>query len=124
MTQWPWKKAGEGIAAMVKAGADLSAKDDEGKTPLHYLAGLGQKSPMFFIHGIGEVFSATNVNIDARDNHGDTPLHIAVRTGTGDVFKWLVGRGANLDATNNAGETPRMLATRNQSFLDRFGGKK
>jgi ankyrin repeat protein len=112
--QWPWEEAGECVGILVKAGADLSAKDDQGKTPLHYLAALGNQQPMFFIHGVGDVFVAAKVDFNVRDNDGNTPLLIAAKTGTHDVFNWLVKQGANLDATNNAGETPRLLAARNR----------
>ena len=111
--EWPWDSAGENLQRLAEAGADLSAKDNEGKTPLHYLAALGSQSPMFFIHGVGDTFIAAKVNLDECDNDGDTPLMIAAKTGTPDVFEWLVKQGADLDATNKAGETPRMLALKN-----------
>jgi ankyrin repeat protein len=111
--KWPWSEAADCVGMLVKAGADLSAKDDHGKTPLHYLAALGNQQPMFFMRGIGDVFVAAKVDFEARNNDGDTPLLIAAKTGTHDVFDWLVQQGANLDATNNAGETPRILSARN-----------
>jgi ankyrin repeat protein len=108
--KWPWDGVGGCIDILAEAGANLSAKDDQGKAPLHYLAALGNQSPMFFIRGIGDTFILAKADINARDNDGDTPLHIAARTGTHDVFDWLVKQGADMDATNNAGETPRQLA--------------
>jgi ankyrin repeat protein len=111
--QWPWEGAADCVGILVKAGADLAAKDDQGKTPLHYLAALGDKKPLFFMHGIDDIFVAAKVEFDARDNDGNTPLLIAAKTGTHDVFDWLLKQGANLDATNNAGETPRILSARN-----------
>ena len=108
--KWPWSDAGECIQLLVGAGGDLSAKDADGKTPLHYLAGLGSQNPTFFIHNIGNMLLTAKVDILARDNEGNTPLHIAARTGTQDVFAWLVKQGAGLDETNRNGETPRLLA--------------
>ena len=116
--KFPWSDAGECIDMLVAAGEDLSAKDDQGKTPLHYLAALGSQSPMFFIRGIGDTFVSAKVDFNARDNDGDTPLHIAVRTGTRDVYDWLLEHGADLDATNNAGETPRQMAIHSTSVLN------
>jgi len=111
--KWPWTESAECMDMLVKAGADLSAKDDEGKTPLHCLAALGNQQPLFFMRGIADIFVAAKVDFDARDNDGNTPMLIAAKTGTHEVFDWLLKQGANLDATNNAGETPRILSARN-----------
>jgi ankyrin repeat protein len=91
----------ECIPMIAKAGADLSAKDNEGKTPLHYLAAYG---------GPCDIFATGKVDLNARDNDADTPSHIAAKSGRGDVFNWLAQHGADLNATNKAGETPRLLA--------------
>jgi ankyrin repeat protein len=116
---WPWDGAAECVALLVKAGANLSVRDDQGKNPLHYLAALGGQSPMFFMRGIGETFTAAKVSLETRDNDGNTPLLIAAKTGTHDVYNWLVDHGANLDATNNAGESPRVLSARNPDPFSR-----
>jgi ankyrin repeat protein len=115
--KWPWNEAGECVEMLAKAGADLSAKDDQGKTPLHYLAGLGgpSQSSLFFVHNIGDTFIAAKVDIEVRDNDGNTPLLVAAKTGTHDVFNWLVKQGAGLDETNNSGETPRLLAAHDKN---------
>ena len=49
---WPWNSARGCLQELAKAKADFSIKDDQGKTPLHYLAALGGKQPLFFIRGI------------------------------------------------------------------------
>jgi ankyrin repeat protein len=118
--KWPWQEAADCIDMLVVAGADLSAKDDQGKTPLHCLAMLGSQSPMFFLRGIGDTFVLAKVDFNARDNEGNTPLHLAAKTGTRDVYDWLIKQGANLDAANNAGQTPRQLAMRSTDPFSRF----
>ncbi len=119
--EWPWPSAGENLQQLAKAGADFSAKDNNGKTPLHYLAALGDQKPLFFIRGVDQLFMSAKVDFNARDNDGNTPLHIAAKTGTRDVFDWLVKQGAGLDETNNAGETPRLLAARASNGSSRTG---
>ena len=119
---WPWSEASECIEMLAKSGADLSAKDQDGKTPLHYLAMLGgnSQSPLFFMHNISDIFIAAKVDFQARDNDGNTPLHIAAKTGTKDVYDWLIQHGASLDATNFAGQTPRQLALNSTNQFSPF----
>ncbi len=117
--KWPWNNAGECIALLLHAGANPSVTDNQSRTPLHYLAGLGDQNPLFFIRNVTNYFSSAKINIESRDDVGDTPLHVAARTGTADVFNWLVRQGADLDLTNNAGETPRLLALRSTNVFVR-----
>ncbi|MDD5140956.1 MAG: ankyrin repeat domain-containing protein [Verrucomicrobiales bacterium] len=119
--KWPWESAGENLQQLARAGADFSTKDKDGKTPLHYLAALGDQNPMFFIRGVDQIFINAKVDFNARDNDGNTPLHIAAKAGTRDVFDWLVKQGAGLDETNNAGETPRLLSARASNGFSRSG---
>jgi ankyrin repeat protein len=94
---------------LAAAKADFSIKDDQGKTPLHYLAALGSQSPLFFIRGIDQILVDAKVDLQAKDNDENTPAIIAAKTETRDVFDWLVKQGADLDITNNQGETGRLL---------------
>jgi len=110
--KWPGNYAGECISLLVNAGASLSVKDDNGRTALHYLAAMGGQ-PLFFVRSITNKFATSKADLEARDNEGNTPLLIAARTGTHDVFDWLLKLGADLDATNNVGQTPRILTARN-----------
>jgi len=119
---WPWQSAGNCIQKLAAAGADFSIRDESGKTPLHYLAALGEQSPLFYINGVDRVFLAAKVDLQARDNEGDTPAIIAAKTGTKDVFDWLVKQGVDLDLTNHQGETARLLMAHHNEPFPRFGG--
>ena len=118
--EWPWTDAGKCLGMLADAGANFSAQDDEGKTPLHYLANLKGQNPLFFIRGIDKIFIAAKVDFNVRDHAGNTPLHFAAQAESLDVFDWLVKQGANLDAPNNVGQTPRLLAAKNQSPFARY----
>jgi len=110
--EWPWHGASEMLPLLAAARVDFSAKDNDGKTPLHYLAAMGgpAKDPLFTIQNLGPMLAVAKADVSARDNRGDTPLHIAARLGNRDIYNWLVQHGASVDATNNAGETPKLLA--------------
>ena len=43
-----------------------------GRLPLHYLAGMGEAKPLFFIRGVSNCFATAQVDIQARDHQGDT----------------------------------------------------
>jgi ankyrin repeat protein len=118
---WPWNSASQSLQKLAKAKADFSIKDNEGKTPLHYLAALGSQKPLFFIHGIDGIFVEKKVDFQARDNKGNTPLDIAAKSGTHDVFDWLVKQGASLDTTNNNGETARLVMAHAKDSSPHFG---
>ncbi len=119
--EWPWTQSGECLELLAKAGADFSARDDKGRTPLHYLATLGgNHRSLFFIRNIGNTFAAAKVDLDAPDNQGDTPLHLAARSGATDVFEWLSKLGASLAATNAAAETPLRISARQADPFGRF----
>jgi ankyrin repeat protein len=117
MGAWPWNSSGACLQKLAAARADFSIKDEQGKTPLHYLAALGGRQPLIFIHGVDRIFVEAKVDFQARDNDGNTPAIIAAKTETKDVFDWLVKEGADLDITNNQGETARLLMAHKNDSL-------
>jgi ankyrin repeat protein len=121
MGAWPWNSSGACLSKLAAAKAGFSIKDEQGKTPLHYLAALGDQRPLFFIRGIDQIFINAKVDFQIRDNDGNTPAIIAAKTGTQDVFDWLVKQGADLDATNNLGETARLLLAQHKNSFPRSG---
>ena len=111
--KWPWSGAAQCLPLLVKAGADFSIKDNDGKTLLHYLASLGPLENLTLLPGFTDSLMAAKPDLNPRDNDGNTPLHLAAKFGTTRVFDWLAQSGADLDATNHLGETPRLLKGRN-----------
>ena len=57
-------------------GADITARDNEGKTPMHEAARGGALDAMKWL-------KSQRAGINARDNDGETPMHSAAKN------KWL-----------------------------------
>jgi ankyrin repeat protein len=70
-------------AALLAAGADIAARDQLGRVPLH-TASLP-----------GEELMGAGVGINVVDAHGYTPLHWAAFTGRHLDIAWLLARGAD-----------------------------
>ena len=73
-------------------GADVNAKDNEGKTPLHTVSNAE----------VVEVLLAHNADINAKDNEGKTPLYER----NTELTKVLLAHNANINAKDNNGRTP------------------
>src|SRR5262245_11867644 len=71
-------RAGQAKAAelLIAKGADLKAKDREGYTPLHVVAGYEGKAE------IAEVLLANGADPNEKSRGGITPLHAAAMTGS------------------------------------------
>ena len=57
----------EAVKQHIAAGTDVNAKDQNGKTPLHYAAWKGHKE-------IAELLIANGADVNAKDNNRQTPL--------------------------------------------------
>lgn len=83
---------------LVEQGANLSAADSYGNTPLHSRAG----------HWQGRVGILLELGADV--NHGDgsigTPLHKAAAIGNANTVGMLLKHGARVDAQNDSGQSP------------------
>jgi ankyrin repeat protein len=94
------------IRALVAAGADVTAKAQDGTT-LMLAAAAGARLPT-----IKYVLADLDKNVDAVTSNGTTVMHNAVVLGGRtepeclEVVKYLSEHGAKLDEKNNAGRTP------------------
>jgi hypothetical protein len=116
----------EVISLLLKAGANIEAKDGHGRTPLHWGPFAYIRQPMHIYEKLGEphetVFTDpgpakgivlllnAGAKIDAVDEDGDTPLHEAARLTSVRGAEALLARGAKVDVKNKAGETPLSIA--------------
>ncbi|MEN6343702.1 MAG: ankyrin repeat domain-containing protein [Armatimonadia bacterium] len=80
-----WRDDVGTVQALLRAGADATASDDEGTTPLH-AAGSAE-----VLHLLLEAGAAAN----AVNNRGQTPLHWAVLRGKLEVVRGLLAAGAD-----------------------------
>ena len=79
-----WAITAADIKAMINSGADVNAKDNNGFTPLHSAAGLGQAELI-------PVLVKAGAYINATDNSGRTPLDIARQNKQWNAVKILEG---------------------------------
>jgi ankyrin repeat protein len=116
---------------LIKKGADVNAKNKQGRTPLFDAVQLydidfaklliensadinatdeNLMTPLFVAADYGsehiEYLLEKGAKINHKDIDGNTPLHLAVRSSRIDAVKALVENGADVHAKNNKGHTP------------------
>ncbi|KDO21909.1 TKL protein kinase [Saprolegnia parasitica CBS 223.65] len=88
--------------ALLDAGADLEAADEEMERPLHFAAIYGHKD-------IAAVLLARGARTSDRNQNGDTALHLAIQHKHGDVATLLVEAGADISVLSK-GQSPMHCA--------------
>jgi cytohesin len=91
-------KAGniEAVKQHLATGADVNAKGNGERTPLHYAA----------TKEITELLIANGADVNAKDNLEFTPLHLAAEDGHKETAESLIAAGADVNAKNVLGGTP------------------
>jgi len=99
---------------LVARGADLSATDTYGETPLHARAGHWQ--------GCIEVLLELGADVNAGEHERGTPLYRAAMCGNVHTTRLLLDHGARVDAPNRDGETPLEYALKrcNNAQIERM----
>jgi len=94
------------VKSAIAQGADLEAKNNSGKTPLHIavLRSGGQRYEMM------RLLLEAGANPNAQDMKGQTPLHIASRHWHLSPVRLLVSAGSNVNARDKKGMRPVMIA--------------
>jgi ankyrin repeat protein len=87
------------IRWLLRAGADVNAKDNDDWTPLHWACYQGHVQVVIELLGHA-------ADSDAQDRSGWTPLHFACCNGQMAVVIELLSGGANILAANNEGRLP------------------
>jgi ankyrin repeat protein len=97
------KELMEVLNDLLDAGADLSARDAKGETPLHVAANLGSAVLAEWL-----VLNKADVNAVSYQNQ-ETPLHVAIRGKNPVIVELLLGANADVNATSKHG-TPVEMA--------------
>src|SRR5205823_2535532 len=90
---------GRTLASLAR-GADVNARDHEGRTPLSFVLNdwnAPEHAGLLIAHG---------ADVRARDPMGDTPLHHAALFGSEAQIALLLEHGAEIDARTENGRTP------------------
>lgn len=89
--------------ALLDAGASVDARDEDGRSPLHYATLSGP--------GATALLLKRGANVNAVASNGETPLHHAVQRESVEVVHLLLNGGADPSARNTEGSTPHDVAS-------------
>jgi cytohesin len=95
------------VQVLCDAGANVSATDLFGKTPLHHAAQSGHVAAI-------ELLSEAGANVEAVDDWGRTALHYAAAFGHVSVVKVLLRSGAKRSPVDKIGQAPVDYAMRRE----------
>ncbi|XP_066909389.1 26S proteasome non-ATPase regulatory subunit 10-like [Halyomorpha halys] len=91
------------MAALIRMGAPVDAKDSLGFQPVHKAAAAGSVQALKLLKFVGG-------DLEAEGNHGYKPIHRAAMNGGMEAVRWLVEQGCPVDATISGGWTALHLA--------------
>jgi hypothetical protein len=104
------------VRGLLRAGADIRARNRRGQEALHYAAvgspGSRTWNPAAQAATIACLIEA-GADPNSVDMDGVTPLHRAVRTRCAEAVRTLLAHGADAARKNKSGSTPMVLAMHN-----------
>ena len=106
--------------AFLDHGANVNAKNKQGRTPLHQVA-RGEYN--FEEHGvsIARLLLERGADVHAQDNDHNTALHSAAFSGRLEIAKVLLDHGTGATVENEHGEIPLHLVSRSKYDSQEYG---
>ena len=123
-----------GLASLfLQCGVDIHARDNAGRTPLHYTAGAGGllrnndrlnnvDLPGDWSSSVAELLLENGADIDGQDAIGWTPLHYATQARHKNAVRFFIDKGADLARADNRGYTPYLWAYRSFVYHENISG--
>ncbi len=102
------------IQLLLERGADASALDKDGLTPLLHLSKTRSKADPI---PVMELLAASGADVDARDENQGTLLLYFARQGKLEPVKWLLAHGADRNVRNKNGQSPAQLGRRHAAIV-------
>lgn len=96
----------EALYMLLRFGASVNVKDENGITPIFGAAWCGSVEIM-------KILLSSKAEVQVSDNSGSTPLHVAAMKGNAEIVKMLIDAGANANAVGSVltyDDTPLHLA--------------
>ena len=87
------------ILQALQAGANPNILDPKGRTPLHFMSGVGLAPAVVLLVHFG-------AQVNAQDQDGLTPLHMAAGYANARTLRVLVAAGADVELTGKGQGTP------------------
>jgi ankyrin repeat protein len=108
------------VKFLVRAGADVNAKDNSGNTPLNLFPFTYHEDDDGNAWLIGRLaFLIENgADINNKDKYGKTILHRAVKKGTIKIVKFLLKNGANINIVDNSNNTALHIVVMDDKWRD------
>ncbi|MCK4292302.1 MAG: ankyrin repeat domain-containing protein, partial [Planctomycetes bacterium] len=101
----------EQVKLLISQGADIDAKDEDGRTPLHTAAKAGHLD-------IVKLLISKGADVNVRSTEELTPLHAAARAGHLDMAKLLISEGVDVSSDSQAWESTPLHSAAHKGRLD------